>query len=34
MIHKDNLDYVGQLTRSKNEAQGGEDKHLATAMDP
>jgi hypothetical protein len=25
---------IRQLTRSKNEAHGGEDNHLATAMDP
>jgi hypothetical protein len=30
----DDLDHVGQLTRSKLEAHGGEDDHLATAMDP
>jgi hypothetical protein len=28
------LDHVRQLTRSKHEAHGGEDNHLATAMDP
>jgi hypothetical protein len=33
-LHKDDLDHVGQLTRSKHEAHGGEDDHLATAMDP
>jgi hypothetical protein len=33
-LDKDNLDHVGQLTRSKREAHGGEDNHLATAMDP
>jgi hypothetical protein len=33
-LHKDDLDHVGQLTRSKHEAHGGEDNHLATAMDP
>jgi hypothetical protein len=32
--HKDDLDHVGQLTRSKHEAHGGGDNHLATAMDP
>jgi hypothetical protein len=32
-LHKDDLDHVGQLTRSKYEANGGEDNHLATAMD-
>ena len=30
----DDLDHVRQLTRSKLEAQSGEDNHLATAMDP
>ena len=30
----DDLDHVRQLTRSKHEAQIGEDSHLATAMDP
>ncbi|KAK1662374.1 hypothetical protein QYE76_050533 [Lolium multiflorum] len=30
----DDLDHVRQLTRSNNEAQQGEDDHLATAMDP
>ena len=33
-LHKDDLDHVRQLTRSKHEAQSGEDNHLATAMDP
>jgi hypothetical protein len=33
-LHKDDLDHVGQLIRSKHEAHGGEDDHLATAMDP
>jgi hypothetical protein len=33
-LHKDDLDHVGQLTRSKHEAHGGEDDHLATSMDP
>jgi hypothetical protein len=33
-LHKDDLDHVGQLTRSKNEEHGGGDNHLATAMDP
>jgi hypothetical protein len=33
-LHKDDLDHVGQLTRSKHEARGGGDDHLATAMDP
>ena len=33
-LHIDDLDHVRKLTRSKNEAQSGEDNHLATAMDP
>jgi hypothetical protein len=33
-LHKDDLDHDRQLTRSKHEAQGGGDNHLATAMDP
>jgi hypothetical protein len=33
-LHKDDLDHVGQLTRSKHEAHGGGDDHLATAMGP
>jgi hypothetical protein len=33
-LHKGSLDHVKQLTRYKHEAQGGEDNHLATAMDP
>jgi hypothetical protein len=33
-LYKDNLDHAGQLIRSKHEAHGGEDNHLATAMDP
>jgi hypothetical protein len=33
-LHKDNLDHDRQLTRSKHEAHGGGDNHLATAMDP
>jgi hypothetical protein len=33
-LHKDDPDHVGQLTRSKQEAHGGGDNHLATAMDP
>jgi hypothetical protein len=33
-LHKDDLDNVGQLTRSKHKAHGGEDDNLATAMDP
>jgi hypothetical protein len=33
-LHQDNLDLVGQLTRSKHEAHSGGDNHLATAMDP
>jgi hypothetical protein len=32
-LHKDDPDHVGQLTRSKHEAHGGGDNHLATAMD-
>src|SRR5215203_136745 len=34
VLHIDDLDHVRQLTRSNNEAQQGEDDHLATAMDP
>jgi hypothetical protein len=33
-LHNDDLDHDRQLTRSKHEAHGGEDIHLATAMDP
>jgi hypothetical protein len=33
-LHKDDLDHVRQLTRSKHEAHGGGDNHLTTAMDP
>jgi hypothetical protein len=33
-LHKDDLDHDRQLTRSKHEAHGGEDNHLATSMDP
>jgi hypothetical protein len=33
-LHKDDPDHVGKLTRSKHEAHGGGDNHLATAMDP
>jgi hypothetical protein len=33
-LHNDDLDHDRQLTRSKHEAHGGEDDHLATAMDP
>jgi hypothetical protein len=33
-LHKDDPDYVGKLTRSKHEAHGRGDNHLATAMDP
>jgi hypothetical protein len=33
-LHHDDLDHDKQLTRSKNEAHGGEDIHLATVMDP
>jgi hypothetical protein len=32
-LHKDDLDDAGQLTRSKYEAHGRGDNHLATAMD-
>ena len=34
VLQIDGLDHVRQLTRSNNEAQLGEDDHLATAMDP
>jgi hypothetical protein len=33
-LHNGDLNHVGQLKRSKHEAHGGEDNHLATAMDP
>jgi hypothetical protein len=33
-LHKGSLDHVRQLTRSKHEAHGREDNHLAIAMDP
>jgi hypothetical protein len=33
-LHNDDLDHDRQLTRSKYEAHGGEDIHLATTMDP
>jgi hypothetical protein len=33
-LHKDDLDHDRQLTRSRHEAHGGEDNHLAAAMDP
>jgi hypothetical protein len=33
-LYKDDPDHVGHLTRSKYEAHGGRDNHLATAMDP
>jgi hypothetical protein len=33
-LHKDDLDHDRQLTGSRHEAHGGEDNHLATAMDP
>jgi hypothetical protein len=33
-LHNDDLDNDRQLTTSKHEAHGGEDNHLATAMDP
>jgi hypothetical protein len=32
-LHKYDLDHDRQLTRSRHEAHGGEDNHLATAMD-
>jgi hypothetical protein len=32
-LHKDDFDHVEQLTRSKHEVHGGEDNHLANAMD-
>jgi hypothetical protein len=32
-LHNDDLDYDRQLTRSKHDKHGGEDIHLATAMD-
>jgi hypothetical protein len=33
-LHKDDLDHVRQLTRSKHEAHGGGDNHIATDIDP
>jgi hypothetical protein len=33
-LHRDDLDHDRQLTRSKHEAHGGGDDHLATVMDP
>jgi hypothetical protein len=33
-LHNDDLDHDRKLRRSKLEAHGGEDIHLATAMDP
>jgi hypothetical protein len=33
-LHNNDLDHDRQLTRSKQEARGGENNHLATAMDP
>jgi hypothetical protein len=33
-LHKNDLDHIGQFTRSKHEAHSGEDNHLATAMNP
>jgi hypothetical protein len=33
-LHNDDLDHDRKLTRSKHEVHGGEDNHLATAMDP
>jgi hypothetical protein len=32
-LHNDDLNHDRQLTRSKHEAHGGDDNHLATAMD-
>jgi hypothetical protein len=33
-LHNGDLSHVGKLMRSKHKAHGGEDNHLATAMDP
>ena len=33
-LHNGDLNHVGQLMRSKHEAHGGGDNHLATVMDP
>jgi hypothetical protein len=33
-LPNDDLDHDRQLTRSKHEAHGGDENHLATAMDP
>jgi hypothetical protein len=33
-LHNDDFDHDRQLTRSKHETHGGDDNHLATAMDP
>jgi hypothetical protein len=33
-LHNSDLNHVRQLMRSKYEAHGGENNHLATAMDP
>jgi hypothetical protein len=33
-LHNGDLNHVGQLMRSKHEAHGREDNHLANAMDP
>jgi hypothetical protein len=33
-LQNGDLNHVGQLMRSKYEAHGGEDNHLATVMDP
>jgi hypothetical protein len=33
-LHNDDVDHDRQLTRSKHEAHGGDENHLATAMDP
>jgi hypothetical protein len=33
-LYNGDLKHVGELMRSKHEAHGGEDNHLATAIDP
>jgi hypothetical protein len=33
-LYNGDLNHVGQLMRSKHEAHGGEDNHLATAIAP
>jgi predicted glutamine amidotransferase len=33
-LHNGDIDNVKKLMRSKYEAHGGEDNHLATTMDP